>query len=329
MIRAGALGDVVLALPAVAALRSAWPDAHLRAVGYPVHWAVAGDLVDEVQSIDSAAMAGLLINTPTEPLRCALGSSDLTVAWTSQDPTSALQSIGVRRIIHAPPTPPPGVHVTRWLLDSLAELPAAEHRDAISAFELDAWQLPYSAGELQEGSRLLEEQALTGAILIHPGAGAVWKRWPAARFADTATRLQRLGHRVALIQGSADVEAVAAVQRHAPRPFPVLPRMEVRRLGALLSQVPCYLGNDSGVTHLAGAVGTPTVALFGPTDPATWNSLGRTTVLRHCPAPSRPDGGLRVCHDPDCLEAITVDETVQAIERATVQNRVENRRQTR
>src|SRR5579859_8015911 len=147
VLRAGALGDVVLALPAVAALRSAFPGAQLRAVGYPVHWAVAGDLVDEVQSIDSATMAGLLINTPTESLQRALGSSDLVVAWTGQDPTAALQAIGVHRTVHAPPTPPPGVHVARWLLQSLAAAAVAEERPAISAFELNAWRLPYSAVE--------------------------------------------------------------------------------------------------------------------------------------------------------------------------------------
>ena len=94
----------------------------------------------------------------------------------------------------------------------------------------------------------------------------------------------------------------------------------------MLSQAACYLGNDSGVTHLAGAVGTPTIALFGPTDPATWKPLGRTTVLRHCTAPSRPIAGIRVCDDPTCLEAITVDEAVSAVEEAIVQNSVEKRR---
>lgn len=325
VIRAGALGDVVLALPAVSLLRAAFSEAHLRAVGYPAHWAVAGELVDQVQSIDAAAMAGLLNNSPTEPLRRALGSSDLVVAWTGQDPTSALRTIGVRRVVHAPPTPPPGVHAARWLLQSLDDLLVEAHREPGSAFDLETWRLLYREAELQEGRKLLAELRLSGAVLIHPGAGAVWKRWPAARFADTGMELLRRGFRVALIEGPADGEAVAAVQRHAAEPFPVLPPMPIRRLGAILSLAPCYLGNDSGVTHLAGAVGTPTVALFGPTDPTTWKPLGETTVLRHCKATSRPDTGLRVCDDPTCLEAIIVDEVVRAIEQAIVQNRVESR----
>jgi heptosyltransferase-3 len=324
VIRAGALGDVVLTLPAVAALRSAFPSARLRVVGYPTHWAVAGNLVDEVQSIDTAAMTGLLTNNPTEPLQRALGSSDLVVAWTGHDPTSTLRAIGVRRIVYAPPTPPPGIPVTRRLLQSLAELLAEGSEDAGSSFELNAWRLPFSEPERREGRALLEKLGLTGAILIHPGAGAVWKRWPAARFAATGMTLLRQGLQVALLAGPADSDAIAAVQRHAAQPFPVIPSGPIRSLGAILSRAPCYLGNDSGVTHLAGAVGAPTVALFGPTDPATWKPLGRTTVLRHCRATNLPSVGIRVCDDPACLEEITVHEVVRTIEHAIVQNSVEN-----
>jgi heptosyltransferase III len=321
VIRAGALGDVVLTLPAVSALRSAYPTARLRAVGYPVHWGVAGNLADEVQSIDAAAMAPLLTDSPGEPLRQVLGSSDLVVAWTGHDPTSALRDIGVRYIVHTPPIPPPGVHGARWLLQSLTEL--LTDASGVS-FDLAAWRLPYSVAELQGGRARLEELGLTGAVLIHPGAGASWKRWPAARFAATGMALQSHGQRVALLEGPADSKVVAAVQCHATQPFPVIRPMETRTLGAVLSQAPCYLGNDSGVTHLAGAVGTPTVALFGPTDPATWKPLGRTTVLRHCTAPSGPGAGIRVCDDPACLEAITVDEVIEAVQQAIVQNSVEN-----
>jgi ADP-heptose:LPS heptosyltransferase len=329
VIRAGALGDVVLALPAVAALRSALPRARLRAVGYPANWAVAGALIDDVWSIDAAAMAGLLTNVPGESLQKALASSDLVVAWTGHDPTSGLQTIGVRRIVHAPPTPPPGVHAARWLLQSLSQVMAEESGLPVSAIDPQAWQLPYTGAELLEGRALLEEVRLAGAILMHPGAGAAWKRWPADRFASTGLALIRRGLTVALVEGPADGEAVAAVQDHAGRPFPVLPPMEPRALGAILAQTPCYVGNDSGVTHLAGASGAPTVALFGPTDPATWGPLGKTTVLRHCAAGGRPATGIRICDDPECLQAIAVDEVVRALERITVQKHVENRGQTR
>jgi ADP-heptose:LPS heptosyltransferase len=329
VIRAGALGDVVLALPAVAALRSAFPRARLRAVGYPANWAVAGSLVDDVWSIDAPAMAGLLTNVPGESLNKAFASADLVVAWTGRDPTSALRRAGVRRIVHAPPTPPTGVHAARRLLQSLSGIIAEESELSVSAIDLQVWQLPYTGAELLQGRALLEEVGLAGAILMHPGAGAIWKRWPVDRFASTGLALLRRGLTVGLIEGAADSAAVAAVQGHAGQPFPVLPPLDPRALGAILAQTPCYVGNDSGVTHLAGVSGAPTVALFGPTDPATWGPLGTTIVLRHCAADGRPATGIRICDDPECLQAIAVDEIVRAIERSTVQKYVENRGQTR
>jgi heptosyltransferase III len=329
VVRAGALGDTVLALPAVSLLRSAFPHARILAVGYPANWAVAGGLIDDVRSIDGPGMAGLLTGVPGGGLRRALGSSDLAVAWTGHNPTSALRGIGVRRIVHAPPTPPPGIHAARWLLRSLSELLATEGRFSVASVDLATWRIPYTEVEVDQARALLLESGLLGAVLMHPGAGAAWKRWPAERFAATGTELVRRGLSVALLRGSADETAVAAVQDHAARPFPVVPPLEARALGALLSQASCYVGNDSGVTHLAGASGTPTVALFGPTDPTTWRPLGHTAVLRHCTAAGRADAGIRVCDNPDCLEAISVDEVLDAIEHLTVQNSVENRRQPR
>ena len=156
VIRAGALGDVVLTLPAVSVLRSAFPAARLRAIGYPVHWAVAGEIVDEVQSIDAAAMTPLLTASPAEPLRRTLGSSDLVIAWTGHDPTPALHSIGVQHIVHTPPTPPPGVHAARWLLQSVAGFPGTMAGQPESTVNLAAWRLPFSDAERREGRALLE-----------------------------------------------------------------------------------------------------------------------------------------------------------------------------
>lgn len=323
VIRAGALGDVVLTLPAVAVLRAAFPHACLRAVGYPANWGVAGPLVNDVRSIDSPSMAGLLTNAPSEPLRLALGSANLVVAWTSRDVTPGLQRLGLRRILHASPTPLPGMHAARWLLESLSEYLKGAFGIPMSAVSLSTWHIPYTETERLQASALLEKLQIAESVLMHPGAGAAWKRWPAARFAATGTALRNHGQSVALLGGPADDAVIAGVQSYVAQPFPVVPPMEARALGAVLSHAICYLGNDSGVTHLSGASGTPTVALFGPTDPAAWKPLGQTTVLRHCTAPTQLDAGIRVCDDPACLEAITVDEVVHAIEHAIVQNRVE------
>jgi heptosyltransferase III len=85
-----------------------------------------------------------------------------------------------------------------------------------------------------------------------------------------------------LIEGPADSGAIAQLLAglEGERP-PVASSLGVPLLAALLSLSGCYLGNDSGVTHLAAAAGAPVVALFGPTDPAVWGPRGRkVTVLR-------------------------------------------------
>ena len=325
VVRAGALGDVVLALPAVAALRAAFPRARLRAVGYPTVWEIAGRMVDGVQSIDGAAMSGLLTGVSGSALREAIGSSDLVVAWTRHDPTPVLSEIGIPHILHVPPIPPPGMHAAAWLLGSISELLA----DCPAPTLAESWRLRYTDGERRAAEALIDEMGLAGAVLLHPGAGAAWKCWPAERFAAVGEALRERGRRVALIEGPADRSAVTAVQARANRPFPVLAPLPVRSLGAILTLAPCYVGNDSGVTHLAGASGTPAIALFGPTDPASWRPLGDAVILRHCTRATREGHGIRVCDDPACLLAIGVEDVLAAVEAADVHNHVENRRKGR
>jgi ADP-heptose:LPS heptosyltransferase len=148
---------------------------------------------------------------------------------------------------------------------------------------------------------------------MHPGAGSHRKRWPAERFAALGASLVRRGLQVVLIEGPADAEVVAQVQEHAGLPFPVLRDLDTRLLAAALAEARCFVGNDSGVTHLAGAVGTPTLALFGPTDPASWAPLGNARVLRRCRAQAVRQGQIMVCDDPSCMEAISVDDVLSAL----------------
>jgi ADP-heptose:LPS heptosyltransferase len=150
-------------------------------------------------------------------------------------------------------------------------------------------------------------------MLIHPGAGALWKRWPAARFAEVAARLRAEGREVALIAGPADDEAVRGVLERIT--LPVLRDLPPRILGAVLAHGSLYLGNDSGVSHLAAASGTRTVALFGPTDPVMWAPLGNVGVIRRCACIARVQGDVRVCGDPECMSRISVEEVTEGLHR--------------
>ena len=112
-------------------------------------------------------------------------------------------------------------------------------------------------------------------VLIHPGAGSPDKCWPADRFADLAERLTAAGRPVRFVIGEVERDrwSTATVERLAA----VAEVRQPATLTDLLHEVAAaavFVGNDSGPAHLAGILGVPTVAVFGPTAPARWRPLG-------------------------------------------------------
>jgi ADP-heptose:LPS heptosyltransferase len=108
---------------------------------------------------------------------------------------------------------------------------------------------------------------------VHPGSGGKRKCWPAQRFAELAARLRAP---VLLLEGPADADACREFAEALASSVPAarVTGVSLSRLAALLSESRGYMGNDSGVSHLAAALGVPTIAVFGPTDPAVWAPLG-------------------------------------------------------
>jgi ADP-heptose:LPS heptosyltransferase len=314
VLRSGALGDVVLTLPAIDLLRCEYPDASIEALGRPEIWRVAGSMADAVARIEAPMFAGLFSGALSPELRNWLEGVDLAVAWTAPrgypDPRPVLEMAGVPHVVYACPYPPPGMHSTTWLLSTLpAERDGAASRDPVGK----AWRLPLTKEEREWGHDALARLGGAQPIIMHPGAGSHRKRWPTERFAALGSALARRGLQVVLIEGPADAGVVAQVQEHADSRFPVLRDLDTRRLAAVLAGARCFVGNDSGVTHLAGVVGVPTLALFGPTDPASWAPLGKAQVLRRCRARTVRQGQIMVCDDPSCVEAITIGDVQSAL----------------
>ncbi|MGI8967540.1 MAG: glycosyltransferase family 9 protein [Chloroflexota bacterium] len=305
VLRAGALGDVLLTLPALHALRARFPDARLRVVGYPSLWRVVGPLVDSVSSIDAPSFGGLLAGDPATNIPPVIAEADIVIAWTARDLRPALSSVAAQ-LVTASPYPPPRVHAATWLLSTLTPLGVSG-----PLFPNDV--LGLAAGEKDSARRELSAAGLQHSIVLHPGAGAAWKCWPIPSFANLIAALQAQGRCIALLCGPADEKAIADLQERVPNPLPVIRQPDLRRLAALLSESRAFVGHDSGTTHLATLAGVPVVALFGPTDPANWAPLGAGHVLRHCKARAQAQGEIRVCHDPHCTEAIAVDEVVSAL----------------
>jgi ADP-heptose:LPS heptosyltransferase len=108
-------------------------------------------------------------------------------------------------------------------------------------------------------------------VLVHAGSGSAVKNWPAEDFAAV---IHALDCPVRLVVGEADEGPVARLEECLGRRLPRLEQPSLADLAARLAGCHAYLGNDSGVSHLAGLCGARAVVMFGPTDPNVWRPIG-------------------------------------------------------
>lgn len=323
IVQGGSIGDVLLSLPALRGLRQKFPSARLhlvarRSVGEVLR--VSG-MVEESSDIESVRLLSLFGAASVIPdeLREWAAKLDLGIVWLrgAELVAGKLGEAGVRRVLALPPYPDEigALHVSDHLLETLRPL------DIKPPTRLVKLSSGVKAEAFADG--LWEKLELSGeapVVAIHPGSGSRKKNWPAHRFARVADRVAgELGGKVLIIAGPADDEAVAQMVSSAtPGSAAIVRRESLSELTAVLQRCDAYLGNDSGVTHLAGLVGMPTVALFGPTDPRVWAPRGRhVKVLRSqtecapCLRSVRSN-----CKELACLEGISTEEVVGAISKA-------------
>jgi hypothetical protein len=243
----------LLAVPAVRGVRGRFGSVTLAAHAGAARLLAGLGEVDRGLAFDDPSLSWVFQGqAPAEP----------TVAWMSAPLPGAL--------LVAPGRPPAGavVHCATYLLGTLAPL-------GIPA-EVDARPLRVAPLASDE-------------VLVHPGSGSMAKNWPAERF---AALIRALDAPVRLIVGEADAQAAKAVEAALGERLPRLEQPPLAELAARLAGCRAYVGNDSGVSHLAGLCGARSVVLFGPTDPRVWRPLGprvcvqpfsaTTDVLRTC-----------------------------------------------
>ena len=221
--------------------------------------------VDRLVAWDRPEAAGLLLDEGPPPggFRDAIAAHDAALAFTRN--TAIHRALGalIPRVVAGDPSPPAAAgHSSWWYARSLASLGiAARGKPPL---------LEPTAADQAEAAPFLDALG-PGFLAVHPGSGSPAKSWRADRFASVAVALHE-GRQWLLVEGPADGDAARSL---AVLPGVVRGRgLSPRGLGALLARASLYVGNDSGVSHLAAAWGSPTLALFGPTDPAVWCPVG-------------------------------------------------------
>ena len=227
--------------------------------------------VDETLAWESADLAPVFSGGA---LPDRLRNFDSAFVYSRDDQLARALTAHVPQVRHRDPLPPAGSgHAATWLAGLI---------DAASAPLPSLRPRP----EDLEQARAWLGKLPVGFLALHPGSGSPAKNWPPDRFARLARALSP-DKPWLLVAGPADTEAAGAL---AAEPGALLAeRVPLRVLGALLSRAGLYIGNDSGISHLAAAYAAPTLALFGPTDPAVWRPLGPNVVALRSSSGRMPD----------------------------------------
>ena len=279
VLRGGALGDIVLTLPILQALRHFYTGCFVTLVAPYPQAILARYHTDRVLDLNSARLLGLFKPGPSlqdEARECL--RADLILSYLS-DPDRMIEKkltlADTTKFLQGP-----------FKLD-LERRPAVEQLAQPLAVLGIALIDPVPRLTASLPTRSMNRLA------IHPGSGSRSKNWPLGHWAELLGELVPAFAEVLLISGEADTAISEAVR-------PLIPATKLRLcanrslwdLVSELSQATLFIGHDSGVTHVAAATGVATVALFGPTDPTIWAPNGDHVIV--ITSPDRTMAGLSV-----------------------------------
>ncbi|MBI4446386.1 MAG: hypothetical protein HY645_10805 [Acidobacteria bacterium] len=280
VIRGGGLGDFLLILPLLNALREGWPLAKIHVMGRSSHLDLVVDrhYADAGHSIDQAGFSSFfrpLSETELDqlPFSHFLKTFNLVVSFLNDREgllEGNLQRLGIP-VLMIPSPKEDGVPAVQQFA-SIAEAAGIVVSDLQPRLYLKQDDDLKARALLQD----FGQDSSNPTVALHPGSGNPRKNWPAEKFARLADWLAKdCRVQLLLISGEADGEAVRAFLSHWGKAAPpLLDRLPVRLLAGVLKQCRLLIGNDSGISHLASASGTALVAFFGPTDPRVWQPSG-------------------------------------------------------
>ncbi len=282
VIRGGAIGDFILTLPVLAALRNMFPHTRIEILGYPhiVQIAEIGGLADAAHPIDARPLAGFFArNGDLDPDQSAFFEDFNIIISYLYDPDLFFQQ-NVNRCSHAQfhagphrPDEDAGIHATETFLKPLERL-AIFDADTTPRIEVEPW-------EHEEARKLTADQRRW--LAVHPGSGSEAKNWAEQNWAELLPRILDTTDANLLIVGG-EAEGDRLERLAAPLPADrhhILRSRPLAETARWLKHCIGFLGHDSGITHLAAAAGLPGVALWGETNTEVWSPRSDAMRLLH------------------------------------------------
>jgi heptosyltransferase-2 len=322
------LGDAVMALPAMGAVRAAFPATTITIAAV----ASVAPLFEELTAAGQDEILVVARETETASLRggqfdtALLLPNSFRVAWAARRagiPERWGYAGGFRAsmLTKAVPRPAGRVHQSTYYADLVRGLGIAvsEPVPRVSVH-------PHTAARAEAA---LRAHGVTVGPIVGFAPGAAYghaKRWPPNRVAEVIARLSGAGATSVLVGAAGDRDAAREIESSLPgdaRVVDLIGRTDLRLLAGVLAKCDAFVSNDSGGMHLAAALGVPVTAIFGPTDDRVTAPLGDQDVLIH-PVFCRPCM-LRDCPiDHRCMKGITPDAVFGAVA-ARLEARAEER----
>ncbi|MDQ6624388.1 MAG: glycosyltransferase family 9 protein [Verrucomicrobiota bacterium] len=281
IVRGGAIGDFILTLPAIGVLRTAFPAARLEILGYRHIVALAEGrcYADAVRSIEYSALAGFFgKGAELAPELCDyFRSFDLIISYLF-DPDGNfernLRRSGVEEIIRG-----------------VAKLQETEHAALQLARVLDELGLPLPAPAAQlfpseadrEFARAFVSDQRQPIVALHPGSGSVRKNWPLVRWIELSAAIDQRAS-LLFVGGEADRAQLEALHARFDDRAIFAEDFPLPQLAAVLEKCALFIGHDSGISHIAAAVGTRSLLLFGATNPDVWAPANENVRVLLAPA---------------------------------------------
>jgi heptosyltransferase-3 len=276
VIRGGAIGDFVLTLPAIKLLRDRFPTAHLEILGYKHIAALAEKrfYADAVRSIESASLARFFeknSDLPAELLDYFAGF-DLILSYL-HDPDRIFETnakkLGRATFIAGPSKLDDSEHAAFQLARLLAALGLFLTDPSAHLFPTDADRDAI--------------KNLQGKMAFHPGSGSETKNWPIENWIELGNALLARDYTLIIIAGEADTVRTHQLKAEwKDKPVRFAENLPLPHLAALLEGSD-FIGHDSGISHIAAAVGARCLLLFGPTDPAIWAPANASVAVLRAP----------------------------------------------
>ncbi|MBU6391821.1 MAG: glycosyltransferase family 9 protein [Planctomycetota bacterium] len=322
IIRPGAIGDLIVTLPTIGAIRSHFKSAKIEVMGYPLYLEIIRGhfYADTVSRFDQADVAQLFTKDAKmfTALMKRLGDMDLIISFVSDKErifTNNLKTAGARHVVHYEPFPSDreGIHIIDYFLKFLNSL-GISHLSKIPKLYLRCEDERFGDDFIK--NRIADPKKIL--VAVHPGSGSRQKCWHTERFAAlTNWLIKEMDAQVLVVSGPADGEIISRLKMEVKieADLIVLDQISLPNLAAVIKRCKLFIGNDSGITHLAAAVGTPTVSIFGPTDPNMWGTRGGQVKILYNKIPCSPCSleTRKNCAAQICLESIKVEDVVREV----------------